>query len=130
MQAILPLIIFRTWLFFTDPVGDRPGSPNGYFDFISSWSSVFLPVYLPHGSIIGKYFDWSKISWEGVSYVGFATDFAILLAGISILVFLSRRIFKKIPFPVFHPAIKISIIGAFAVLLFSMRCCMSRSLRY
>ncbi len=120
-QAILPALIFKVIVLNFDTVHDRPESPFGFFEFRAYWSSVFFPLYLPHGNWIENYADFTKVSWEGYAYVGFA-GLGLIAAAVT---YFSRRFWlafsgknvAQLP----NAIIFVSAFAGFSLLLFSFR---------
>ncbi|MDO7847950.1 hypothetical protein Q5H92_16410 [Hymenobacter sp. M29] len=71
VAALLPLLIFRGYLWATDHVADRPPNPYGLLVYVASPNTVFTPV-------VGPLHDWWQETWpwsdtdnfEGFAYVG------------------------------------------------------------
>ncbi|UOR04739.1 hypothetical protein MUN82_17540 [Hymenobacter aerilatus] len=47
LAALLPLLLFRGWLWLTDTVADRPPNPYGLFTYVATPLSVFSPILPP-----------------------------------------------------------------------------------
>ena len=70
LAALLPLLLFRGYLWATDHVADRPPNPYGLLVFIATPGTVFTPV-------LGPLHDWWQQHWpsesdndEGFAYIG------------------------------------------------------------
>lgn len=89
LQVVLPFVLLQLWLFFTDPVADRPNNPFGFMAYRAHWESILLPVGKPLGSLINAYVTPIRnVSWEGIAYVG-------LPAFVFVILFLVLRPLKK-----------------------------------
>ncbi len=92
LAAVLPLLLFRGFLWLTDPTTDRPLNPYGLLVYVSAPNTVFLPVF-------GKFHDWWQRHWphdtsnyEGLSYVGLVCTATLLLAlGLGLGTLVRRR---------------------------------------
>jgi hypothetical protein len=80
LQVLLPGLLFFAILRLTDPVTDRPASPNGMDEYIATWRSVFLPLANP------TFDEWTRPftnhrdrSWEGIAYIGLGGTLGLLL---------------------------------------------------
>ncbi|GAA3957576.1 hypothetical protein GCM10022407_01200 [Hymenobacter antarcticus] len=100
LAALLPLLLFRGYLWATDHVADRPPNPYGLLVYVATPTSVFLPV-------LGPLHEWGQRhglpqadGMEGLSYVGLvctATLFVTLILGAINLV--RRRQWRRLGRP-------------------------------
>ena len=79
LAALLPLLLFRGYLWATDHVTDRPPNPYGLLIYVASPASVFLPV-------LGPLHDWGQEhgfpqadGMEGLSYIGIVGTLTLLV---------------------------------------------------
>jgi hypothetical protein len=91
LAALLPLLLFRGYIWATDHVTDRPPNPYGLTVFISNFPSVFTPV-------LGPVHDWWVEQWpgdeyndEGFAYVGLVTTVTLAASMVLGLVAVARR---------------------------------------
>lgn len=89
---IIPLIIIKLILSFTDPILDRPEIPFGILHYKSTFASVFSPPFKPFVEIISNFFNLPKGTFEGNAYVGIL-GFPILIYTIYKLIrnFISKQ---------------------------------------
>ncbi len=80
VAALLPLLLFRAYLWATDPVTDRPPNPYGLLVYVATPGTVFTPA-------LGKLHDWwqrhlpgSSDSYEGLAYVGLVCTATLVVA--------------------------------------------------
>ncbi len=112
--AIIPILLVKGLVGFTDWVDDRPYNPYGFYKYHASIQSIFFPT----DYLFGRYN--TNFEWEGRAYIGLP---AAILALSIVLHFLYNLISKKkrswsIYFQekAFHPY----LIAGTLVLLFSM----------
>ncbi len=81
LAALLPLLLFRGYIWATDHVTDRPPNPYGLTVYLATLRTVFTPV-------LGPLHDWWRATWpsdeyndEGFSYIGLVAT-ATLLASV------------------------------------------------
>ena len=91
LAALLPLLVFRGYIWATDHVTDRPPNPYGLTVYISNFPSVFTPV-------LGPVHDWWVEQWpgdeyndEGFAYVGLVTTATLAASLVLGLVAVVRR---------------------------------------
>lgn len=68
--ALLPLLLFRSWLWLTDPITDRPSNPYGFLVYIATPSGVFTPSLAPMREVWTALLPAGDISFEGMAYIG------------------------------------------------------------
>ncbi len=100
LAALLPLLLFRGYLWATDHVADRPPNPFGLKVYVATVRTVFLPM-------MGPVYDWWQQHWphepdneEGLDYVGLVATFTLLvsaLAGVWRAVRRRRLVGSKLP---------------------------------
>ena len=91
LAALLPLLLFRGYIWATDHVTDRPPNPYGLTVYISNTQSVFTPV-------LGPLHDWWQAHWpsdeyndEGFAYVGLVSTLTLAASVVLGLVAVVRR---------------------------------------
>lgn len=91
LAALLPLLLFRGYIWATDHVADRPPNPYGLLVYIASPATVFTPV-------LGPLHDWWQQHWpsegdndEGFSYIGLTATFVLLASTLLGVVATARR---------------------------------------
>lgn len=115
--ALLPIIGFKLFLFFTDPIADRPNNPYGFLTYFAKFESVFLPVEGPYLEWLNAFVKIGRFQWEGVAYVGLIG----LIAFILLLVRVTKKLLKRRSFYLgLPPDLAISLGVGFLVLLFAM----------
>ncbi|TGE15653.1 hypothetical protein [Hymenobacter elongatus] len=70
VAALLPLVLFRGWLWLTDLARDRPPNPYGFLVYMSTPRGVFTPYLEPFHSLWQAVFPTEEITFESMSYVG------------------------------------------------------------
>lgn len=80
VAALLPLLVYRSWLWLTDPVTDRPQNPFGLLVYVSSWTGIFQPFYTPAYEVGHALWPTDPAGFEGQNYVGLVTG-GVLIAG-------------------------------------------------
>ena len=76
--SLVPLFLFKVFLWLTDPITDRPSSPYGFFSHVTYWEGIFLPQEGPMMSFVDQFADVRPVTGEGWAYVGFI-GFLVLL---------------------------------------------------
>ncbi|MGB1315363.1 MAG: hypothetical protein ACPG4Y_05045 [Chitinophagales bacterium] len=66
--ALLALVVFKTIMFFTDSVKDRPENPYGMDVYSSNLQGIFFPKFKPFAELV-KGFNVS-LSFESNAYIG------------------------------------------------------------
>ncbi len=119
--TILPILVVYLFNSLTDPYTDRPPSPWGFFMYIASFQSVFLPVYNTWlMNTITGWFHWPMPRWEGYASVGLA-GLVVLLLSLARqgrrFIFLRKR---KWSLPLLPGPLGLSLAASVPLLLFSM----------
>ena len=70
LAILIPLIIVKLTLNFTDIVTDRPENPFGIWKYRSSFESVFFPKFKPFIELISGPLGLNPGTFEGNAYVG------------------------------------------------------------
>ncbi|MBL7932633.1 MAG: hypothetical protein JNL60_12065 [Bacteroidia bacterium] len=81
-SGLLPLILFRIFMHFTDHHPDRPTEPYGSEVLIENAGSLLAPEFGPFQSLMEFLFPNRIVHYEGHTYLGFCT---IVLSTIFIL---------------------------------------------
>jgi hypothetical protein len=81
---ILPIILYKLFLIYTDNHQYRTDNPYGFLEFISSLRSIFIPHHPPIKPLIDKLVTIDQ-EWEGWSYIGLSSIITIILIGIYII---------------------------------------------
>ena len=68
--AVVPLVLFRLWLAFTDFVPDRPENPYGLLNNYVSFTGLFTPTEEPLRTLWAYIFHSEAPLFEGTVYVG------------------------------------------------------------
>ncbi|NPA67051.1 MAG: hypothetical protein GXO50_00415, partial [Chlorobi bacterium] len=130
VQSVLPLLIFRYFIAFTDNHPGRTDNPWGFFFYRADWDTVFIANHPPLNPL------WHKIlnihqTWEGWAYIGITSIIAVT-------VFLIRSIKKssenhKIRLDldfIENKNLQIIILASILTLLFSMALPFRAGLRF
>lgn len=80
VQVVIPFVVFKAWMWLTDPVSDRPDTPYGFLLYIASPASVFLPMSQPYINWFEGWYNPELVNWEGLAYVGAFGVIGLLLA--------------------------------------------------
>jgi hypothetical protein len=79
LVAVVPLLLFRAYLWATDPITDRPPNPYGLLVYVATPNSIFTPS-------LGPLHDWWHRHWhgedgyEGTAYIGLVCTATLLVA--------------------------------------------------
>ncbi|GAB2459361.1 hypothetical protein GCM10011375_09120 [Hymenobacter qilianensis] len=84
LAALLPLVLFRSWLWLTDYVTDRPPNPYGFLVYKATPSGVFTPALSPMREVWTALLPAGDISFEGMSYVGLVATGVLLVSGMRV----------------------------------------------
>lgn len=118
--AFVPLIINLMYSYITDPSKDRVETPWGFFYYISSFKSIFLPNGEDFFRVPGNFPSTAEAKWEGIAYVGIPGLFVLIFLIIRLLRSGFKRKWKKILQPVMHEKLLVSLWTAIFLLLYSM----------
>ncbi len=116
LAAVLPLLFFLLLSDLSDPVDDRPVSPYGFFRYIATPASIFMPPSGTFNYIINSLFQ-PIYEWEGRAFVGSATIVGLVLF---LLVLLIQRADRASLVPKISREHVDFFLAALIVLLFSM----------
>ncbi len=118
-SGLTPLVILKMFLFFTDPVTDRPATTWGALVYCSSIFDIIAHPNSFTGEIAARLFPNGTVVYngEGLGYIGFISTFSI--AAIFILSLIT--LFKKGPnyLKQFEP-FNYLLPASFCILLFAM----------
>ncbi|GAC1594116.1 MAG: hypothetical protein NVS3B25_16600 [Hymenobacter sp.] len=118
LAALLPLLLFRGYLWATDHVADRPPNPYGLLVYLASPGTVFTPV-------LGPLHDWWQQHWpregdndEGFSYIGLVSTATLALsAGLGLVAVARRRQWWRLGRPVLPLHLRTGLWAATLLLL-------------
>lgn len=120
IQIIIPLLLTRIYAFVVDHHLPRSEYPWGFWWFYATFDSVFLPTHLPFKSVFEYWFGTLDQPWEAWSYIGIPAGITCLFLLWRIVAAMAKRRTIKTLLP-FSPAIlKVSLVSAVVVLLYSM----------
>jgi hypothetical protein len=85
VAALLPLVLFRVWLWATDPVTDRPPNPFGFLTYMATPRGVFTPSLAPLRPLWASIFKTEEISFEAMSYIGLVCTGVLIVAGVRVV---------------------------------------------
>ncbi|MDB5234645.1 MAG: hypothetical protein JWR44_1638 [Hymenobacter sp.] len=120
LTALVPLVIFRGWLWLVDPVTDRTPNPFGFNIYVASFNSVFVPIMDPFKALWKQYLDTGEPHGEGLSYIGMVADLALLLTFVLVLRYVWRRRWRLIFRPALPVHLRVGLWAAFLLLLLGM----------
>lgn len=118
IAAIVPLILFYTWLNLTNTIADRPQNPWGMMAYRAKIEGLFFPVYDPLLSLFKYFILFDETNIESRNYVGLATVVLLLFALIKTILWRYKR--KRFRFPFLHSSLKVSLLTAILCLAFAM----------
>ncbi|GAA4017025.1 hypothetical protein GCM10022408_33220 [Hymenobacter fastidiosus] len=85
LTALLPLLLFRGWLWATDPITDRPPNPFGFLVYMATPGGVFTPALAPLRPLWAGLFHTKDISFEASSYIGLVCTGVLAVAGLRLV---------------------------------------------
>ncbi|MCB2380009.1 hypothetical protein LGH70_20615 [Hymenobacter sp. BT635] len=85
VAALLPLLLFRAFLWATDPITDRPPNPYGFLTYMATPRGVFTPYLEPLRSLWVTLFKTEEISFESMSYVGLVGTGVLIISALLLL---------------------------------------------
>lgn len=91
LAAALPLVVFWTVLWLTDPVADRPPNPYGFLVYMATPASVFTPQLPPLHDAWQLIWPNEGSDWEGAAYIGLVSTSTLAVALLAALGRLRRR---------------------------------------
>jgi hypothetical protein len=119
LAGAVPLLLFRAFLWATDPVTDRPPNPFGLLVYVASPATVFTPV-------VGPLYDWWQAQWpsegenEGYAYVGLVSTLTLAASFVlGTAVVLARRQWRRLGRPALPLHLRTGLWAASLLLLFS-----------
>ncbi|RTQ47600.1 hypothetical protein EJV47_19495 [Hymenobacter gummosus] len=120
VAALLPLLLFRTWLWLTDSTTDRPPNPYGFLVYITSWQGLFTPSLPPIRPLWTGLFSTKDVEFEGMSYVGLVGTGVLIATFIRFVSNLIRRRGRPVPIRRYAPApLALSLWAAGLLVLFA-----------
>jgi hypothetical protein len=109
--GLLPIVLFRLFLFLTDPHQDRTSEPYGIDVSVASFASIFVANFGPFKDFMKTYLSNGPQEFEGLSYTGFFTVF--LMAAFILLLPFALKKFQL------NKALLCLLLSALLLLLFS-----------
>ncbi|HUH74533.1 MAG TPA: hypothetical protein VLZ75_09000 [Chitinophagales bacterium] len=112
---LLPLGLYFLWVNLSGAleITDRPYRPYGFYDYVSSFRDVFLPVEGRITDLINVFFPIRDVHWEGYGFVGLAAIISTL-AGVWVL---RDRIYEK---EFLAPSLGVYLMAALGCLLIAL----------
>lgn len=120
VQVIVPLLLTSLYTKLIDHHPPRSSYPWGFWWFYATWESVFTPTGPPFDAVFNYFMEDPKRPWEGWSYIGLPSIFVTLFLLWRVIVSVVKRRSLKRILPATSPLLKISLISAILVLLYSM----------
>ena len=109
LAALLPLLIFRGWLWLTDPLTDRPTNPYGFLVYMATPASVFTPFLSPLRDAWASLFHTKQATHEGWAYVGLVGS-GVLISGLVMAGRLAwRRQWRRLLRPALPPHLRVGL---------------------
>ena len=122
LVALLPLLLYRAYLWATDPVTDRPPNPYGLLVYVARPATIFTPA-------IGPLHEWWQQHWpnehqgeayEGTAYVGLVVGAALAVSVLLSVVALARhRRWRRLGRPALPLHLRTGLWAGTLLLLFS-----------
>ena len=119
LAALLPLLLFRGWIFLTDPTTDRPPSPYGLLVYMATPTGLLMPTQGPFAAW-WRQFTAPPLTPEDWSYVGFVSVLGLVATGVRLLVLGWRRRWVRWVRPALPEALRIGFPAAVLVLFLAM----------
>jgi hypothetical protein len=91
LQALLPVIIFQTFMILTDTHTDRSNDPWGIWAYMANPNSVFLPNQGKVRDFINGFVEIGHQKWEGWAYIGIISTSIFAFLIIQIIIKLIQR---------------------------------------
>ncbi|MBA9077738.1 hypothetical protein [Rufibacter quisquiliarum] len=118
--ALLPILLFKTWLSLTDIITDRPDTPNGFFGGRANVQGMLLPS-------MGSVHEWiqhylvqlTSYSVETFVYIGLAGSLCILLTLVKFSKGIKNRKRKRLFTPTLPAPLQFTVGASILVLLFA-----------
>ncbi|MDX2171849.1 MAG: hypothetical protein SFY56_01935 [Bacteroidota bacterium] len=102
LMGLMPIILFKVFMFITDKHVERSDFPFGADVYVSNVPCVFVSYFGgPFEHFMKQIIKVGNREWEGVAYVGFFANFLIVLVAILALVFFRKYRFNKIALVLF-----------------------------
>lgn len=122
LSVVAAVLFLKGYLVLTDPVTDRPVSPNGYTGTVATFQDIFTSYYNFIGSNAFAWIFGGSSRWtEGYGYLGLITILVLLFLLYRLLRWLFLKVLWKRKVAA-HPvrSYRVWLITAFLLLLFSM----------
>ncbi len=95
ISGLLPLILFKLFLWLSDPHLNRTNEPYGIDISIASVASVFVAGFGPFEAFMKKYISSGPQEFEGLAYLGFFTVLLTVIFVITLPFLLKKLVVKK-----------------------------------
>jgi len=123
-------MIFKSWLYFTDSITDRPTNPYGFLVYTASFESIFLPIEGPFLKVWNTFINVKNVRWEGYGYVGFVGLLTLILAVIRVGRYALKKRVKRILGFTLPSTLKYSLWTSVLLLFFFMSFHIDPNLKY
>ncbi len=120
LTGLAPLVVFRTWLWLTDPMTDRPENPFGFDVFLASFNSVFVPITAPFQPLWHQLFNTGEPNGEGLAYVGMVADWVFVLTLVLLVRYAWRRRWRLIFRPTLPAHLRVGVWAGALLLVLAM----------
>jgi hypothetical protein len=85
--SLLPIVVFKLFMFFIDNVNDRVTLPYGFTTYRATYASIFFNEKSPFHNFSSEFLMVGKYDFEGHAYLGF---YALLFTGILFYLFFAK----------------------------------------
>ncbi|SET92661.1 hypothetical protein [Hymenobacter actinosclerus] len=82
VTAVVPLVLTRGWLWFTDTVTDRPPNPYGLLVYVSNLQGVLTPGVGPGQTWVERLTGYNAPAYEAMAYIGLIAALTLLVVGL------------------------------------------------
>ncbi len=118
LAFVIPLILIKLILIFSDSIIDRPEIPYGINKYCSTVTSVFLPKFKPFAEIISSIYLFKSPTFEGNAYVGIL-GFPVLISSFFV-VFKKNKAKENIGDYFISPLFLYILVASFIIWIFAL----------
>ena len=118
---LIPIVMFLLFIRLTDTHTGRTDNPSGFFQYVAEADDIFVPNHPPLRPLLDSLTgNGIRQQWEAWSYVGISATLMVLVMLFAALFRLIKRKATGIDRFFGSRIMNVSLIAAFAVLLFAM----------